>query len=241
MKNMSDHPKTIAYIPARAGSSRLQNKNILPLGGHPLLAYTIRVAVLTPGIDMVVVDTDDENYATIAREYGATVPFLRPKELAGRDSALVDVWQTFKERFEQRYAPIEKVVRLLPTSPFRNLNTVRFILNMLDRYYKITTVFQADFNLNAVCLNIKGRMTAIQDHVWLNFTQDLNWIKPLSYVICSWADASDNRLCRYNNFAYYFLNNPIEIIDIDYLEDFECAREVLKNGLYDFGGDLWQQ
>jgi len=238
---MSEMPLTVAYIPARSGSTRLPNKNILPLGGHPLLAYSIRTALLTPGIDMVVVDTDDENYAAIAREYGATVPFLRPAELAGKDSSLVDAWTVFQGRFEAQFGPISKVVRMLASSPFRSVDMVRRLLGMLDRYFKVTTVFQADFNLEDVCIEYKDGLATMQDHVWLRFTPDLRWIKPLSNVSCSWVPVNDNPLCRYNNFAYYFLTNPIEVVDIDFQEDFDCAREIVENRLYDFGGSLWQE
>ena len=73
----------VALIPARSGSKGVSNKNIRPLAGFPLIAYSIKAALKSKLIDRVIVSTDSEEYAEIAREYGAEVPFLRPSELSG--------------------------------------------------------------------------------------------------------------------------------------------------------------
>jgi len=74
---------TVALIPARSGSKGVKNKNILKVNGFPLLAFSIRAALLTKGIDRVVVSTDSRSYKKITLEYGADVPFLRPKNISG--------------------------------------------------------------------------------------------------------------------------------------------------------------
>ena len=79
---MSHNPTVIALIPARSGSKRVSDKNIRPLGGHPLIAYTISAARTSSLFSKVLVSTDSEQYARIARYYGAEVPFLRPQESA---------------------------------------------------------------------------------------------------------------------------------------------------------------
>ena len=73
-------------IPARCGSKRVPDKNIRKLNHHPLMAYAIRSAIDSGIFDSVIVSTDSEAYADIARHYGAEVPFLRPTELAGDKS-----------------------------------------------------------------------------------------------------------------------------------------------------------
>lgn len=75
--------KVCAIIPARSGSKGVKNKNIRPLHGYPMIAYTIAEAKLSKEIDRVIVSTDSEEYADIARKYGAEVPFLRPAEISG--------------------------------------------------------------------------------------------------------------------------------------------------------------
>lgn len=74
--------KAIAIIPARGGSKRIPRKNIKDFFGKPLIAYSIEVALKSKLFDKVIVSTDDEEIAKIAVEYGAVVPFLRPKELS---------------------------------------------------------------------------------------------------------------------------------------------------------------
>ena len=74
--------KCVAIIPARGGSKRIPKKNIKNFHGKPLIAYSIEVALKSKLFDKVVVSTDDEEIAKIAKEFGAEVPFLRPKELS---------------------------------------------------------------------------------------------------------------------------------------------------------------
>src|SRR5665811_1446 len=84
--------KTIlAIIPARGGSKGLPRKNIKPLLGKPLVAWTIEQARASSALDLTVVSTDDEEIAHIAREHGGHVPFLRPSELARDETPIIDV------------------------------------------------------------------------------------------------------------------------------------------------------
>src|SRR3972149_790022 len=79
-------PSCVAPIPARSGSKRLPDKNIRPLAGHPVIAYTIAAALGSGVFDAVLVSTDSGKYADVARHYGAEVPFLRPAEISGDTS-----------------------------------------------------------------------------------------------------------------------------------------------------------
>ncbi len=115
----------IAMIPARAGSKRIADKNIRCLCDHPLMAYTICAAVKSGIFTDVVVSTDSERYADIARHYGASVPFLRPQELAGEVSPDIE-WVTYTlDRLSQRGRVYECFSILRPTSPFRLPTTIR--------------------------------------------------------------------------------------------------------------------
>ena len=75
-------PRAVAFVPARSGSERVPGKNVRPLAGHPLLAYAIETALQSGVFERVVVSTDSEEIADVARWYGADVPFLRPAEYA---------------------------------------------------------------------------------------------------------------------------------------------------------------
>lgn len=82
--------KTLAIITARGGSKGLPRKNIKPLCGKPLIAWTIEHAHNSAHIDRTIISTDDKEIAETARQYGAEVPFLRPEELARDDSPSID-------------------------------------------------------------------------------------------------------------------------------------------------------
>lgn len=121
----SEPPTIVALIPARSGSKRVPDKNILPLAGHPLLAYTVQAARQSQIFSGVVVSTDSRRYAEIAQYYGAEVPFLRPPELAGDLSPDIEwVEYTLKGlREEGRNFDCFSILR--PTSPFRLPETIR--------------------------------------------------------------------------------------------------------------------
>lgn len=115
----------IALIPARSGSRRVPAKNVRPLAGHPVLAYTIAAAVESGVFDAVVVSTDSPWYAAIARHYGAETPFLRPADLAGDLSPDID-WVSFTLRALAATGRVYEHFSILrPTSPFRLPSTIR--------------------------------------------------------------------------------------------------------------------
>ena len=115
----------VALIPARHGSKRVPGKNVRPLAGHPALAYTIAAAVDSGVFDSVIVSTDAEEIAAIARHYGAEVPFLRPAAFAGDTSPDIEwVEHTLSElRRQKRLWDCFSLLR--PTSPFRSADTIR--------------------------------------------------------------------------------------------------------------------
>jgi len=118
------HLKKIAFIPARSGSKRVANKNILPLNGHPILAYTIRAAIDSKSFDKVVCITDSKEYADIAKYYGAEVPLLRPKKNAQDKSPDIDwlIWIT--EFFTKKKDNFDIFSILRPTNPLRLSSTI---------------------------------------------------------------------------------------------------------------------
>lgn len=118
-------PRAVALIPARSGSTRVPDKNIRRLAGHPLMAYSIAAARASGVFAAVVVSTDSERYAEIARHYGAEVPFLRPPELAGATSPDVEWVEFTLERLGEAGREFDCFSILRPTSPFRKAETIR--------------------------------------------------------------------------------------------------------------------
>jgi len=112
-------------IPARCGSKRVPDKNIRRLNDHPLMAYAIRSAIDSGIFDSVMVSTDSEDYADIARYYGAEVPFLRPSELAGDKSPDIQWLQHLLSALKEDGRAPDCFAILRPTSPFRQAETIR--------------------------------------------------------------------------------------------------------------------
>ncbi len=117
--------KAIAIIPARSGSKGLKDKNIRPLAGTPLLAYTVRAAQDSGLFDCIHVSTDSEQYACIAREYGADVPFLRDETLAGDLAGSWDVVRWVLSGYAAQGQQFDMVTLLQPTSPLRTADDIR--------------------------------------------------------------------------------------------------------------------
>ena len=115
----------VALIPARAGSVRVPGKNVRPLAGHPLIAYTIAAAFESDAFDAVVVSTDSEDIAAIARHYGAEVPGLRPAEMAASTSPDIEWVQHALGVLADGGREYDLFSILRPTSPFRTGATIQ--------------------------------------------------------------------------------------------------------------------
>jgi CMP-N-acetylneuraminic acid synthetase len=115
----------VCVIGARGGSKGLPGKNVRPLLGKPLIAWSIEQAKACPEINRVVVSTDNDAIAAVARDCGADVPFMRPAELANDTAGKWGVWQHALEACEQHYgAPIDIFVDLDCTSPLREVEDI---------------------------------------------------------------------------------------------------------------------
>ena len=120
--------RAVALIPARAGSQRVPGKNLHVLAGHPLLAYAIETARQSEVFDRIVVSTDSERIAQVARWYGADVPLLRPEEYATSTSPDIEWIAWTLPQLEERY-DLFAIVRA--TNPFRGPDVIRRGLDQL--------------------------------------------------------------------------------------------------------------
>lgn len=118
-------PSVVALIPARQGSKRISGKNVRPLGGHPVIAYTIVPALESGVFQSVIVSTDSEEIAAIARHYGAEVPFLRPVQFAGDTSPDIEWLEHELTELKRMGREWDCFSLLRPTSPFRTAATIR--------------------------------------------------------------------------------------------------------------------
>ncbi len=164
---MEYRPIIYAFIFARGGSKGLPNKNILPLAGKPLIAYAIETAKQVPRISRIIVSTDDEQIAKVAREYGAEVPFMRPDELATDTCAERLAWRHALQEVGNTAAggPCDIFVSLPCTAPLRSAEDVENCINMYienDCDAVITSsCAQRHPMFNMVCENDTGEVSLV--------------------------------------------------------------------------------
>ena len=127
---MNNKREVWALIPARRGSKGVVNKNILNLGGHPLIAYSIVAAKKCAGIDRVIVSTNSQKYAEIALKYGAEVPFLRPGDISGDEASDLQFFQHTLKYFREKEDRVpEYFAHLRPTTPIRDSRIINKAIN----------------------------------------------------------------------------------------------------------------
>ena len=131
----------LALIPARGGSKGIPRKNIRSFAGYPLIAWSIAAGLQSKSVSRVIVSTDDEEIAAVARAYGAETPFLRPTEFAQDRTTDLPVFEHALKWLEEieSYKP-EIVVQLRPTSPIRPLDCVDNAVDILTQHQDADSV-----------------------------------------------------------------------------------------------------
>jgi len=150
-------PSAVAFIPARFGSKRVAGKNIRTFARHPMIAYTIASALESRVFESVIVSTDSEEIAAIARHYGAEVPFLRPAAFATDTSPDIEWLEHALAELSARGRSWDCFSLLRPTSPFRTAETIR-------RAWARFTAQQGVDSLRAVepCAQHPGKMWVVR-------------------------------------------------------------------------------
>ena len=140
MKNYKQ--KVICIIPARGGSKGIKKKNIYPLNKKPLIYYTIKAAILSKVCDKIVVYTDSNQIAKVARMYGAEVPFKRPKKVSGSFATTEETLKHCLLQAEEFYqTKFDICVFLACTNVFRKISWVTEAVNNLKKNNKIDSSF----------------------------------------------------------------------------------------------------
>lgn len=234
--------RIVGLIPARAGSKRVPNKNILQLQGHPLLAYTISAALDSGVFEKVIVSTDSDEYAQIALHYGAEVPFLRPNSLAQDSSADIGWVAHALENLALIGFEFEIFSILRPTSPFRNASTIRRAYEEFSPRTDIDSIRAVE-----LCSQHPGKMWRIKgDHLipllsvqpdgldWFSSpTQSLPevWVQNASLEIAFSRCVLESESISGNRIAPFRTVFP-EGIDINSESDFARAKMLVDEGLF---------
>lgn len=154
--------RVVAIIPARGGSKGLPGKNLVPLAGIPLIAHSIRHVRESGVIDRVIVSTDSEDIATVARRYGAEAPFLRPAELAQDMTPTEPVLQHALRWIEEEdHYPVDVVVFLQPTDVFRTPDMIRSCVRLLLDDPRLESAFVAYRTHKNFWRRVDGRLVKL--------------------------------------------------------------------------------
>ncbi|MFJ9450926.1 pseudaminic acid cytidylyltransferase [Herbaspirillum sp. NPDC101397] len=219
----------IAIIPARGGSKRIPRKNIKLFGGKPMIAYAIEAAAAASLFERIVVSTDDAEIASIAREYGAETPFLRPPELANDYAATVPVIAHAIESCRSLGIFAEQVCCIYPGVPFMLAQDLSGALKLLQEsnadYCFPVTEFPSAVQ-RALGRADNGGMTPLYPQYELTRTQDL----PLAYHDAGqfyWGGCNawlSNPRIHSSSVGYVIPN--WRVVDIDTPEDWMRAEKM---------------
>lgn len=229
--------KIIAFIPARKGSKRLPNKNIKLCAGKPLIAWTIESALKAKLKMDVVVSTDSEEIAAISKEYGAEVPFLRPKEIATDISTTFDAIKYTLNTLSEQGRNYDFIVLLQPTSPIRQPSHIDEAYTLLQKSQGKSVV-----SVSAIDHPYEWTMTLAENNSLDSFIKEnQHYLKtrsqdlPIRYRLTgSIFCARTTALLREGTFylkqgVFAFPMAKRYSVDIDELSDFNYAEYLLLN------------
>lgn len=223
----------LAVIPARGGSKRIPRKNIRPFAGLPIIAWSIRAALTSQCFDRILVSTDDEEIAAVARAHGAEAPFLRPAELADDHTGTIPVIaHAISWHDRQAAEPATEVCCIYATAPFVQAEDLQRGLQVLHdsgaEYAFSVTSYPFPIQ-RAIRLTPDGRIDMFQPEHFNTRSQDLEQ---------AWHDAGQ---FYWGKAAAWLAGKPLfshdaapvpiprhRVQDIDTLEDWEQAEWLFK-------------
>jgi CMP-N,N'-diacetyllegionaminic acid synthase len=225
--------RILALIPARGGSKRLPGKNIRPLGGKPMITWSIEVAKEAPSICDVLVSTDDPSIAALCIDAGCFVPWLRPAELATDEASSVDVALHALNWYEAEKGSVDGLLLLQPTSPFRTRKSIcRGIDLFLKHEYKPVLAVSVANEHPMWAMKMKNEYLEpyLSEHGIGMRSQDLPQIYTIngSFYLISPAELRAKRSFVGEKTIPLLIESQLEMIDIDTEWDFEIAQLLIK-------------
>jgi len=196
-----DGLKILALVPARGGSKGIPGKNIVSVGGKPLIAWSIEAAQAVATVDRLVVSTDDEAIAAVAKEYDCEVPFMRPAELAADGTPGIDVVLHALDTL----AGFDIVVLLQPTSPFRTSAQIAEAIQLL---------------VDKDAPSVVSVAQSSKPPEWLYYKDDNDQLEPM-------LKTGEDLLRRQDSRPVFYLNGAIYVARVGWLRQ---QRSFLGDG-----------
>ena len=237
--------EVLALIPARGGSKSIPRKNIRLFAGHPLIAYSIAAGLQAERVTRLIVSTDDEEIAAIARQYGAETPFLRPAEYSQDHTADLPVFQHALHWLaeQQNYQP-EIVVQLRPTSPLRRVAHIDQAVTSLmerpeaDAIRTVCIPFQNPFKMWQIAPDgfmrpliesiAPGQKIREPYNMPRQVLPEVYW--QTGYVDAAWTATLMEKQSMTGDKILPLVIDPEDWIDIDSPDDWRRAERLLQDG-----------
>ncbi len=219
--------KRIALITARGGSKRIPRKNIKEFCGKPIIAYSIEAALQAGCFDEVMVSTDDEEIAEIARKYGAEVPFMRSAEASNDYATTIDVMTEVLEEYQKRGQTFEYMCCIYPTAPFVTAKKLKKAMDLLKETDSDSLVPVVRFGFPPQrCLVInEGNLSFKWPENMLKRSQDLEpFYHDCGQFYCLQVPRFMESKKVYTDKTYALVCSELEVQDIDNLTDWQIAE-----------------
>lgn len=226
--------RNIAIIPARSGSKGLKDKNIKLLNGKPLIAYSIEAAQNSKLFDEIFVSTDSKEYARIAQEWGASVPFLRSDELSSNTASSWDVVRDTIVNYQLRGEEFDTVTLLQPTSPLRTAEDIINGYDMMRTKEAESVVAVCEVDHSPLWCNTLPEDNSLESFLNQDLIKAPRQSLPTYYRIngalyivnTEYLMSTDN---IYNEKSYAIVMPKENSIDIDDALDFKIAEALISN------------
>jgi N-acylneuraminate cytidylyltransferase len=223
----------VAIIPARGGSKRIPDKNIRDFLGKPIIAYSIEAARETGLFDEIIVSTDDENVAAIAREWGATTPFMRPKPIADDFAPIIPVLKHAVEWYAADNRPLNYLCCIYATAPFVTCDALSEGHKILQNSTAGTAMSVAKFTYpiqRALEIVANGRLDMINKNHLTTRSQDLPeaYMDAAQFLWCrpEAIQGAKESLLEYGVMPVTIPTSRVQ--DIDTLEDWDRAEMLYR-------------
>tara|TARA_B100000676_G_C17989875_1_gene794212 strand:+ start:618 stop:1319 length:702 start_codon:yes stop_codon:yes gene_type:complete len=224
----------VAIIPARGGSKRIPKKNIRSFFGEPLISYAIKAAIDTKFFDRIVVTTDSDEIAMVARNFGAETPFMRPLELSDDFSPTIPVIKHAVQWLNDNGPHVEYCCSIYP-NPFISAKNIKeaYDLLLIKDATSVIPVTKFPFNIyRSLRINKNGLLEFVFPENSLTRSQDLEETYHDAGQFCWWKS---DRLMKSENNSDLQQKNRFSIIlprhqvqDIDSLEDWATAEKLFN-------------
>jgi CMP-N,N'-diacetyllegionaminic acid synthase len=221
----------LALIPARSGSKRIPDKNIKPIGGLPLLAYSIIAAINSKLFDEIIVSTDSEKYAELATRYGANVPYIRSENLSSDSASSFDVVLEAIDYFKSVGKVFDSTTLLQPTSPLRTAEDICMAMDIYNKRNANSVVSVCETKYNPDWINpisADGNLKSFsRSQSKTNSCGPFYCVNGAIYIIRNSFLKTTKDIYFNNSFAYFM--DSSKSVDIDTLNDWDYAEYLISS------------